>query len=70
MSGRHAFSAASNALSDSKVRTAAAAIAAGAMLSAAFPALATSNESSGAQALVHIVSTIPRPSPAAPNGGI
>lgn len=51
MSGRHAFSAASNALSDSKVRTAAAALAAGAMLGTAFPVVATINESSGAQAL-------------------
>lgn len=51
MSGRHAFSAASNALSDSKVRTAAAALAAGAMLGTAFPVAATANGSSGAQAL-------------------
>lgn len=54
MSGRHAFSAASNALSDSKVRTAAAALAAGAMLGTAFPTVAATSDNSGAQALAEL----------------
>lgn len=54
MSGRHAFSAASNALGDSKMRTAAVALAAGAMFSAALPTFATTNETSGSHALADL----------------
>lgn len=54
MSGRHAFSAASNTLGDSKIRTAAVALAAGAMFGAAFPTAATLDDASGSRALAEL----------------
>lgn len=54
MSGRHAFSAASNALGDSKMRKAAVALAAGAMFGVAVPTTTAIGEHSGSQALAEL----------------